>query len=175
VADSIITASTAAEFDAFGALIREYWGWLQDRYVADPGLIDTISSHQALDVELAELPARYGPPQGRTLLAMRDGMVSGGGAYHDLQDGSCEMKRVFVPARFQGQGTGRLLCEALVVAAAADGYASMRLDTGYRNTEAMAMYESLGFRFCPAYQEYPPELLPHLRFMERPLASAQPR
>jgi ribosomal protein S18 acetylase RimI-like enzyme len=79
------------------------------------------------------------------------------------------MKRMYIPERFQGQGTGRMLCEALIAAATADGYRLMRLDTGFRNTEAIAMYESLGFRMRDAYQDYPENLLEHLRFMERPL------
>jgi len=32
------------------------------------------------------------------------------------------------------------------------------------------MYESLGFRECAPYHEYPAELLTHLRFMEKQLA-----
>jgi putative acetyltransferase len=81
-----------------------------------------------------------------------------------------ETKRLFVPDRFQGQGTGRMLCNALLLAATVDGYRLMRLDTGMHNDEALAMYETLGFYEVPAYREYPPELLTNLRFMERPLA-----
>ena len=53
--------------------------------------------------------------------------------------------------------------------ATADGYLVMRLDTGYQNAEALAMYQSLGFRECEPYQEYPPELMAHLRFLEKSL------
>jgi ribosomal protein S18 acetylase RimI-like enzyme len=44
----------------------------------------------------------------------------------------------------------------------------MRLDTGIQNSEALAMYQSLGFHECPAYHEYPPDLITHLWFLERP-------
>jgi ribosomal protein S18 acetylase RimI-like enzyme len=80
------------------------------------------------------------------------------------------MKRLFVPPHFQGQGIGRKLSETLMTAAAADGYALMRLDTARHLREAIAMYESLGFRRCAPYQSYPAELLPYLVFMERRLA-----
>jgi len=169
--ETVSVATTDDDYDTFGRLIGEYEEWLRRRYADVPGLVDGVRSHQALDAELADLRAKYGPPEGRTLLAVRDGHVSGGVAYRDLHDGSCEMKRLFVPDRFQGQGTGRMLCRALLAAAAADGYRLMRLDTGYLNSEALAMYESLGFRTCPPYQEYPADLAVHLRFMEAPLTT----
>jgi GNAT superfamily N-acetyltransferase len=171
MAEEITVASEDADYDAFGDLIREYWGWLQARYLDVSAFIDNVAGHQALDAELADVRKTYGPPAGKLLLARRDGEVSGGVAYRDFHDGSCEMKRMFVPERFQGQGTGRALCRALIDEATADGYRLMRLDTGFRNTGAMVMYESLGFRECPAYRDYPDRLLPHLRFMEKPLVS----
>ena len=174
MADAIVVASTEAEYRAFGALIREYWGWLGDRYAAEVRLMDDVADHQGLNAELESLATLYGPPGGKTLLAMRGEEVVGGVAYKDLHDGSCEMKRMYVPPRFHGQGTGRLLCQALVAQATADGYALMRLDTGFRNTEAMAMYQTLGFTFCPPYQDYPPALVPHLRFMQLTLHLAEP-
>jgi hypothetical protein len=45
----------------------------------------------------------------------------------------------------------------------------MRLDTGYLNAEATRMYESMGFAPCAPYHEYPADLQPHLRFMEKRL------
>jgi ribosomal protein S18 acetylase RimI-like enzyme len=171
MADEIVLASTASDYEAFGGLIREYWEWLQARYADLPGFIDAVGGHQALDSELNALAETYGPPEGKTLLAVRAGQVCGAIAFHDLHDGSCEMKRLYVPARFQGQGTGRQLCEALLDKATDDGYLLMRLDTGYQNAEALAMYESLGFRECAPYHEYPADLLTHLRFMEKQLAT----
>ena len=164
--DTIEEATTAADFEEFGALISEYEDWLRQRYADVPGLIDGVRAHQDLDAELAALPAKYGPPAGRTLLARRDGRVTGAVAYRDLGDGTCEMKRLFVPDRFAGHGTGRALCEALISAAGGDGYRVMRLDTGFLNSEAIAMYSDLGFRECPPYAAYPDDLRAHLLFME---------
>ena len=166
--DSIVVATTSTDYEAFGLLIREYWDWLRSRY-AD--MVDAIGDHQGLTEELSNLSTVYGPPRGKTLLALRDGEVVGGIAYRDLGDGACEMKRLFVPVRFQGRGTGRLLCETLIDAATVDGYDVMRLDTGEKNSEALVMYESLGFQPCPAYHEYPPQLMAHLLFLEKQLQS----
>jgi GNAT superfamily N-acetyltransferase len=171
VTDAIVVATTADEYQIFASLIREYWEWLVARYADHPGLIDQIGSYQGLDDELQAVDRLYGPPEGKTLLALRDGKVCGGGAYRDLHDGCCEMKRLFVPARFQGHGTGRLLCEALVAAATVDGFRLIRLDTGYLNVEAVRIYESMGFITGPPYRDYPPALVPHLRFMQKSLVA----
>jgi GNAT superfamily N-acetyltransferase len=169
VAETVVVATSEADYAAFGRLVAEYQGWLHELYAGVAGWFAAVAAHQSLDSELANLREKYGPPEGKTLLAIRDGEVVGGVAYRDLHDGSCEMKRMFVPERFQGHGTGRRLCLALIEAATADGFPLMRLDTGFLNTTAMAMYESIGFRMCPAYQDYPADLLVHLRFMELPL------
>lgn len=167
--EEIVVATTDDDYAAFGDLIREYWEWLHSRYSDLPGFIDAVAGHQALDAELSSLRRTYGPPAGTTLLAKRDDLVVGAIAFRDLGDGSCEMKRLFVPDRFQGKGTGRRLCRALLDAARAAGYRVMRLDTGDQNEEALTMYASLGFRECPPYNNYPADLMTHLRFMEQSL------
>ena len=168
--EEIVVATTDDDYAEFGNLIREYWQWLQARYSDLPGFIDAVGGHQALDAELTSLRDIYGPPAGLVLLAKRGEVVVGGIAFRDLGDRSCEMKRLFVPDRFQGAGTGRRLCQALIDAARTDGYQAMRLDTGYQNEEALRMYESLGFRECESYHDYPADLMTHLRFMEKLLA-----
>jgi len=170
--DVISPATTARDYEDFGQLIRDYWDWLRMRYADAPGLMDSIGSHQGLDAELSTLATTYGPPRGRALLARRGDEVSGGVGMRDMGDGICEMKRLFVPDRFQGSGLGRQLCEALFAQAAADGYHLMRLDTGRQNTEAIAMYESMDFRRRSPYRDYPAELLEFLLFMEKPLVSS---
>ena len=168
--DQIVVATTEDDYAAFGDLIGEYWQWLQDRYAELPGFVDAVGGHQALEAELGALREKYGPPAGTVLLARREDQVVGGIALRDLGDGACEMKRLFVPDRFAGAGTGRRLCQALLDTATADGYHVMRLDTGFQNDAALRMYESLGFRECPPYHDYPADLMPHLRFLEKQLA-----
>jgi GNAT superfamily N-acetyltransferase len=167
----IVEATTPPHFESFAELVSEYVGWLYQRYSDIPWLIDGVGSQQALGRELANLAAAYGPPAGKTFLAVVGGETAGGGAYRDLHDGACEMKRLFVREKFQGRGIGRQLCASLVATAKSDGYRFIRLDTGDRNSEAVTMYESMGFRPCPPYHEYPGELLAHLQFMEMPLAT----
>ena len=163
-------ASSAEDYAAFAALIVEYEAWLRERYSGVPELVATMHAHQDLDAELAALPGKYGPPTGVVLLAEHEGAVVGGVAYRDLHDRTCEMKRLFVRATAHGSGTGRLLCERLIETATRAGYEAMRLDTGTGNTEALALYRDLGFVERTPYAHNPPEVLPYLLFLERPLA-----
>jgi len=107
---------------------------------------------QGFDQELAGLPGKYAPPSGRLLLAMDDQRVAGCVAVRELEAGICEMKRLYLRPQFRGQGAGRQLAVATVVAAREIGYQSMRLDTLVTLKPALALYESLGFqRIAPYY------------------------
>jgi GNAT superfamily N-acetyltransferase len=172
VPDTIYTATTASDYNAFAGLIREYVEWSRARYSVNAWFIERTFSHQSLESELEALPVSYGPPNGKTLLAERDGQICGGGAYRRLDDEICEMKRLFVPDRFRGFGTGRRLCKAIVSSAKEAGFRLMRLDTGNLLTEAINLYKSIGFRICAPYHQYPEELMPYLVFMEMPLADS---
>jgi len=169
VTDSIETASTPDDYAAFGALVGDYVAWLRARPRDRSGVVDEVLGHQDLAAELKVLPLAYGPPNGRAVLARRDGAVCGGGAFRRLSDEACEMKRLFVRERFRGAGMGRRLCEALIAAAGAGGFRVMRLDTLNLLDEAIALYRAAGFRDCAPYVDYPPWMLRHLVFMERPL------
>lgn len=167
----ILAASTPADYEAFGRLIGRYVDWCRDRYREDAWFVDQALSHQSLDGELTELEKVYGPPNGRTFLARADDEVCGCAAYHRLTDDICEMKRLFVSDRHHGRGIGRALGETLIRSAGVDGFTLMRLDTANLLTEAIALYQSLGFRPCPPYKLYPEKLMRYLVFMERPLGA----
>lgn len=165
----ISDAQSFEDYTAFGEVCRAYVAWCRERYRDIPWLVEEVFGYQALDAELTTLPAKYGPPNGRTLIARIDGRVVGGGAYRRLSGNICELKRLFVTNEARGLGLGRSLTEALFAAGRADGYTGMRLDTGRLMAEAIALYESLGFVRIAPYIAYPDRLMPHLIFMERPL------
>ena len=50
-----------------------------------------------------------------------------------------------------------------------DGCSTMPLDTGNRLTEAISLYQSMGFKPVEPYQMYPERLMPCPVFMEKPL------
>ena len=166
---SIIQATTAADYQAFAALVREYVQWCRKRYQDDVWFVDQAFGHQSLEREVLGLADAYGAANGKAFLAHVDGQMAGIIAHHRLADGSCEMKRMFVSERFQGHGVGRKLCEAVIASARADGFTLMRLDTTKLFVEAIGLYKSFGFRECPPHLEYPENLKPYILFMELPL------
>lgn len=170
-------ASSELDYKAISQLIAEYVLWLRSRYEKDNWFITEVLDKQSLSSELESLPTMYGSPNGRAFVAFQDNEVVGCGAYRRLVDGTCEMKRVFVPQRYQGAGLGRRICTTLIFAAREDGFQLMRLDTGSIMNEAITMYQSFGFRQCPPYYDYPENLLPYFVFMELSLVgmTAMPR
>ena len=166
---TIKTASMQDDYTAFADLCRAYVGWCRQRYESLPWFVEEVFGYQSLDEELKGLDIKYGPPNGRTMLAELDGQVVAGGAYRRLSDGICELKRLYVSDSAQGHGVGRSLSEALMTEAKADGYVMMRLDTGHLLAEAIAMYEKLGFVRCAPYHDYPAKFMPYLVFMEKTL------
>ena len=111
---------------------------------------------QNFDQELANLPGEYSPPAGRLLLAELDGQVAGCVALHKLEDGVCEMKRLYLRPQFRGKGLGRILADRIIAEARQIGYRRMRLDTVEPvMKDAVAMYRRIGFREIAPYCNNP--------------------
>lgn len=76
------------------------------------------------------------------------------GAFRPLEPGVAELKRIFVAPEHRGRGYGKRLIAALERDAAACGYARLRLETGDRQHESIALYERCGFRRIPNFGPY---------------------
>jgi putative acetyltransferase len=113
---------------------------------------------QSFDEELAGLPGDYAPPEGRLLLATREGQPAGCVGLHKLDSEICEMKRLYVRPQFRGKGLGRELAGRVIAEARQIGYKQLRLDTVEPMMRAaVAMYRNLGFREIGAYRPNPIE------------------
>lgn len=107
---------------------------------------------QNFDKELADLPGSYAQPTGRLFLAECDGQLAGCIALRKLEEGICEMKRLYVRPEFRGKGAGRRLTDLILAEARQIGYRRMRLDTVEPvMKDAVAMYRKIGFREIAPY------------------------
>lgn len=113
--------------------------------------------------ELNLLPGKYVSPDGCLLLAFWRGVPAGVVAYQTIENGICEMKRMFVLPDFQGKGIGKALAQRLIDEAKKAGFSYMRLDTHPWMTTAQGLYEKLGFQETERYNENPTE---GIRFFE---------
>jgi putative acetyltransferase len=97
-----------------------------------------------------------------------DGTPAGCGGIQLFGSAYGELKRMFVRPRFRGSGFGKLLLEHLADHARARGVGLLRLETGIHQTEAIRLYERMGFQRIPpfgAYVEDPLSLFYEKRIM----------
>ena len=144
---TITQAQTSDHIETARLLFREYEAWLG---------MDLC--FQGFENEVANLPGKYAPPEGRLLLAYIDGKPAGCIALRKIGEGICEMKRLFVRGEFRGHKLGLTLVERIIHDARDVGYSKMRLDTHPpKMGKAVKLYESHGFRAIAPYYDNPHE------------------
>jgi len=108
-------------------------------------------------------PGEVAPGAGMFLVARWSGRPVGCGALRWLREPALtrelgpqvgELKRMYVAQEVRGKGIGRALLSRLEAEARALGLNRVVLETGTRQTEALALYRRAGFTEIPAYGEY---------------------
>ncbi|MFC3228287.1 GNAT family N-acetyltransferase [Marinibaculum pumilum] len=130
-----------------------------DRYFA---ALYAVESNHLLDVE------RLRAPDVTFMVARRDGVALATGALVDC-GGWGEIKRMFVDPAARGLGLGRRMLQALERVAAERGLDPLRLETGIRQPEALALYRAAGYAERSPFGAYRPDR--QSVFMERALAT----
>jgi GNAT superfamily N-acetyltransferase len=144
---TIRQAETETDIQTVRELFREYEAWLG---------MDLC--FQGFEEELAGLPGKYAQPEGRLYLVEIDGVLTGCIAMRKLEDGICEMKRLFLRDSARGLGIGNELIERLIEDAREIGYLKMRLDTyPPKMGKAVKLYTSHGFKPIEPYYNNPHE------------------
>ncbi len=129
---------------------------------------DSIGALNLFDESHQELKARYSAdsvqhsfdphdlasPPAVFVIARLDGKAVGCGAVRSLDGAVGEVKRVFVQPECRRMGIARRIMAMLEDQGLRNGFTTLRLETGTEQPEAVALYESLGYRRIPAFGEY---------------------
>jgi GNAT superfamily N-acetyltransferase len=114
----------------------------------------------------AEIRARYDgkaepgtPPSSADISAVlvardENGSIVGCGALRFLGRGVAEVKRMYVAPAARGGGVGKAVLAGLEDAARELGWRTLRLETGPRQPEAVALYVGAGYRPIDAFGGY---------------------
>lgn len=129
-------------------------------------ILDTFYPLETYDELITELPQKHARPRGSILLVEKDDHVIGCGMIQPLGEDDAEVKRVYIEPKAQGSGAGKLLSQALVDQACADGYKRILLDTTKVSEAARRLYESLGFKQRGPYSDISDDVLGTMVFYE---------
>jgi ribosomal protein S18 acetylase RimI-like enzyme len=107
--------------------------------------------------ELERYPASaFAPPHGAFVLLLRDGVTVAGGALmpHPEAD-TAEFKRIWTHHDLRRQGLARRVLSELEAHAVRLGYHKVRLGTGPRQPEAVALYLQHGYTLLARHSIHP--------------------
>ena len=104
-------------------------------------------AYHKLDIAALERP-------GVSLFVARDEGLAGMVALVDNGDGSAEVKRMFVAENRRGRGVAGALLQHLAEAAAAASVSVIRLETGWEQPDAIALYLKHGYVHIENFGKY---------------------
>src|SRR5829696_4804944 len=114
---TIVQAATETEIQQAQELFVEYFEFLRtdvDNTVDDLDEVPPLAGYRD---EIAGLPGKYAPPEGRLLVAQYEDEAAGCIAFYNFGEGICEVKRLWTRPQFRGRKVGRLLVEGLIAEA----------------------------------------------------------
>ncbi len=130
-----ILIEDAADPDAVSQLWAQYW----DEHHEDLGAQD-------LAMEARALPKGYEAPDGALLVAKLGHDVVGTVGLQRFDEETADMRRMYVPQQYRGQGIGEALVQGIMQKAKSMGYTRMILDVSESQTAARRVYKAAGFR-----------------------------
>lgn len=141
------------------AMDRETFGMYEAEFAAmDEVQLERLST--ALATNQADLVD--------VVIAHEDGADLGHAALRALAAGGYEVKKVYVLPEARGRGISRILMSAIEDIAREKGETRILLQTGWKQHEAVALYESSGYEHVPEFGPYVG--LDNLVFMAKALA-----
>ena len=117
--------------------------------------VDARALYPELHSPESPLPSNPSLSQGGVyVVAYHDGLPVACGALWPLDETTAEVRRMYVHRDHRRKGFGRDVLVHLMREAVRFGYKTLRLETGFRQLPAMALYEQYGFRRIPPFDAY---------------------
>ena len=135
--------------------VKELFSEYTDMLVKSDNDFANYLQLQDYDLELENLDKKYGLPKGRLYIATVEGDVAGCIALRNIDDKSCELKRLYVRPEFRGNQIAQMLIEQIISDARDIGYKQILLDTLPFLKSAIYLYEKLGFYQIRPYNDSP--------------------
>ena len=109
--------------------------------------------------EMDDIQKNYFENDGTFLVMTDDDKIICTGAVRKLEEGICELKRLWLLTKYHGRGLGYRMMQELFSFARAKGYQRMRLETDpVSQKPAMDFYKRLGFYEIPRYSQHEDEI-----------------
>ena len=145
--------------------MREYLNWAAEeteKQFSEYLDVEELVEHSTQDMHL------FLSESGRLLVVRVDEKIAGMGFLKGIQDGVCEVKRMYVRPGNRGLGLGRKILQALIDTAKEIGYTRVLLDSERYMHAAHDLYRSFGFEETSPYSETEmnQEYYQHLVFMK---------
>lgn len=109
--------------------------------------------------EMGDVQSNYFGNGGTFLVACDNDKIIGTGAIKYLEDGVCEIKRLWLLTPYHGQGLGYRMIQELFSVARTKGYKIVRLETDpVYQKRAVEFYKKLGFYEIPRFGDDPDDI-----------------
>ncbi|WP_278495540.1 GNAT family N-acetyltransferase [Pantoea vagans] len=94
------------------------------------------------------------------------GIPAGCGALLFHEDGSAEIKRVYIRPEYRGRKLGEQIVSTIEMIASEQNSFLLRLETGIHQQPAIALYRRCGYEICDAFPPYAADPLSVFMFKE---------
>lgn len=111
-----------------------------------------VPDHQGVDADLDDLEANY-IARGGLFAVVEDhkGAIIGSVGLFPKENGTCELRKMYLVREARGQGLGKQMLEYVLDAARERGFRRIELETSSKLIEAIGLYRRFGFRPVKAH------------------------
>ncbi|MGB0713738.1 MAG: GNAT family N-acetyltransferase [Gammaproteobacteria bacterium] len=100
---------------------------------------------RSTDLDVFDIKAHYNDRGGLFRILEDKGRIVGSYGLFPLENGDCELRKMYLLPGYKGKGLGKKLLEEALDRARALGFKRLELESNSCLTEAMALYSQYGF------------------------------